>query len=110
MAEKKLLTEEELRDTHERNFHAWKLARIKERAAWRKEWRDTERAREVADGLRNSGEWIPELVEELCELAGLGEVLERVSDAELSIDYYDNSISFEDVVEEAASRFFVEIY
>lgn len=31
------------------------------------------RAYEVAEELRNSGEWIPELCEELCELAGLAD-------------------------------------
>ena len=28
-------------------------------------------AYEIAEELRNNGEWIPELCEELCELAGL---------------------------------------
>ena len=44
------------------------------------------RAYEVAEELRNSGEWIPELCDELCELAGLedewkeadGETFEQV--------------------------------
>lgn len=31
------------------------------------------RAFEVAEELRNSGEWIPELCEELCELAGMAD-------------------------------------
>lgn len=56
------------------------------------------RAYEVAEELRNSGEWIPELCEELCELAGLADEWEE-ADGE----------SFEQVLYKAAEILNVEI-
>ena len=56
------------------------------------------RAYEVAEELRTSGEWIPELCEELCELAGLADEWEE-ADGE----------SFEAVLFKAAEVLGVEI-
>ena len=56
------------------------------------------RAFEVAEELRTSGEWIPELCEELCELAGLADEWEE-ADGE----------SFEAVLFKAAEVLGVEI-
>ena len=56
------------------------------------------RAYEVAEELRTSGEWIPELCEELCELAGLADEWEE-ADGE----------SFEAVLFKAAEALGVEI-
>ena len=56
------------------------------------------RAYEVAEELRNSGEWIPEPCEELCELAGLADEWEE-ADGE----------SFEAVLFKAAAALGVEL-
>ena len=56
------------------------------------------RAYEVAEELRNSGEWIPELCEELCELAGMADEY-READGE----------TFEAVLFKAAEVLGVEI-
>ena len=56
------------------------------------------RAFEVAEELRTSGEWIPELCEELCELAGLADEWEE-ADGE----------SFEAVLFKAGEALGVEI-
>ena len=59
---------------------------------------DYERANEIATTLRSSGEWDFELIEELCELAGLEEDWSN-SDGE----------NFEDVVYKAAEILGVDI-
>ena len=59
---------------------------------------DYERANEIAMALRSSGEWDFELIEELCEIAGLKEDLNN-SDSE----------NFEDVVYKAAEILDVDI-
>ena len=59
---------------------------------------DYERANEIATALRSSGEWDFELLEELCELAGLEEEWDN-SDGE----------NFEDVVYKAAEILDVDI-
>ena len=59
---------------------------------------DYERANEIATTLRSSGEWDFELLEELCELAGLEEDWSN-SDGE----------NFEDVVYKAAEILEVDI-
>ena len=59
---------------------------------------DYERANEIATALRSSGEWDFELIEELCEIAGLKEELSN-SDSE----------TFEDVVYKAAEILDVDI-
>ena len=56
------------------------------------------RAFEVAEELRTSGEWVPELCEELCELAGLADEWKE-ADGE----------SFEQVLYKAAEILNVEI-
>ena len=56
------------------------------------------RAFEVAEELRNSGEWIPELCEELCDLAGMADEY-READGE----------TFEAVLFKAAEVLGVEI-
>ena len=56
------------------------------------------RAYEVAEELRNSGEWIPELCEDLCELAGMSDEY-READGE----------TFEAVLFKAAEVLGVEI-
>ena len=59
---------------------------------------DYERANEIATALRSSGEWDFELLEELCEIAGLKEEWNN-SDAE----------TFEDVAYKAAEILDVDI-
>ena len=59
---------------------------------------DYERANEIATALRSSGEWDFELIEELCEIAGLKEEWNN-SDSE----------NFEDVVYKAAEILDVDI-
>ena len=59
---------------------------------------DYERANEIATTLRSSGEWDFELLEELCEIAGLKEELNN-SDGE----------TFEDVAYKAAEILGVDI-
>ena len=56
------------------------------------------RAYEIAEELKNSGEWIPELCEELCELAGMSDEWKE-ADGE----------SFESVLYKAAESLGVEI-
>ena len=48
-------------------------------------YNDYERASEIATTLRSSGEWNFELIEELCELAGLKEEWDN-SDSENFVD------------------------
>lgn len=57
-----------------------------------------ERAKEIAKELRESGEWIPELCEELCGLADMNKEWEE-ADGE----------SFEEVLYAAAEKLGVEI-
>ena len=59
---------------------------------------DYERANEIATALRNSGEWDFELIEELCEIAGLKEEW-------INFDEY----TFEDVAYKAAEIIGVDI-
>ena len=59
---------------------------------------DYERANEIATALRSSGEWDFELLEELCEIAGIKEEWNE-SDCE----------TFEDVVYKAAEILGVDI-
>lgn len=59
---------------------------------------DFERANEIANELRSSGEWDFELIEELCEIAGLKEEWNN-SDGE----------TFEDVAYKAAEILGVDI-
>ena len=59
---------------------------------------DYERANEIATALRSSGEWDFELIEELCEIAGLEEEWSN-SDSE----------NFEDIVYKAAEILEVDI-
>ena len=59
---------------------------------------DYERANEIATVLRSSGEWDFEMIEELCEIAGLKEEWNN-SDGE----------NFEDVVYKAAEILDVDI-
>ena len=59
---------------------------------------DYERANEIATELRNSGEWDFELIEELCEIAGLKEEWNN-SDSE----------NFEDIAYKAAELLGVDI-
>ena len=59
---------------------------------------DFERANEIATALRSSGEWDFELIEELCEIAGLKEEWNN-SDSE----------TFEDVVYKAVEILDVDI-
>lgn len=56
------------------------------------------RAYEVAEELRNSGEWIPDLCEALCELAGMADEY-READGE----------TFEAVLFKSAAALGVEI-
>ena len=59
---------------------------------------DYERANEIATTLRSSGEWDFELIEELCEIAGLKE------------EWNNSDIAnFEDVVYKAAEILDVDI-
>mgnify|MGYP003421931953 FL=1 len=59
---------------------------------------DYERANEIATALRSSGEWDFELIEDLCEIAGLKE--EWIN---------SDSANFEDVVYKAAEILDVDI-
>ena len=59
---------------------------------------DYERANEIATALRSSGEWDFELIEELCELAGLKEEWNNT-----------DSANFEDIVYKAAEILDVDI-
>ena len=59
---------------------------------------DYERANEIANELRSSGEWDFELIEELCEIAGLEEEWSNA-----------DSANFEDVVYKAAEILDVDI-
>ena len=59
---------------------------------------DYERANEIATALRSSGEWDFELLEELCEIAGLKGAWS-----------YSDSENFEDVVYKAAEILGVDI-
>ena len=59
---------------------------------------DYERANEIATALRSSGEWDFELIEELCEIAGLKE--EWIN---------SNGENFEDVAYKAAEILGVDI-
>ena len=61
-------------------------------------YNDYERANEIATALRSSGEWDFELIEELCEIAGLEEEWND-SDGE----------NFEDVAYKAAEILGVDI-
>lgn len=56
------------------------------------------RAYEIAEELKNSGEWIPELCEELCELAGMSDEWKEA-----------DGDSFESVLYKAAESLGVEI-
>lgn len=56
------------------------------------------RLNEIARDLRNSGEWIPELCEELCDLAGM------------SAEYKEaDGETFESVVYAAAEKLGIEV-
>ena len=59
---------------------------------------DYERANEIATALRSSGEWDFELIEELCEIAGLKEEW-----------LFSDEYTFEDVAYKAAEILDVDI-
>ena len=61
-------------------------------------YNDYERANEIATALRSSGEWDFELIEELCEIAGLKEEWNN-----------SNGDNFEDIAYKAAEILGVDI-